>query len=504
LQSLQAKLLAEEAHQQAFLQESQLIKAGGETIPARQLTTITNQLTDARADLERKEARYRELSGGAGAAGTLDTAVLSSDIVQRLREQEAIAAQRVAQLQQTNGDNYPPLAAARAALADTQARIGRETQRLTASAASDVAIARANVGQLQSALDAVNHKLSSTSKDELTAAQLDRDIEADRHLYDDLLLRSKQVSIQGQLQEPDVVVVSSATLPLTAAFPHRTMLMAVAAMASLIVGALVAFATDLLSGRKAVSLRDVETSCGIAGLAVIPRLQKSERRSVVLPKPGSYLAAALQTLRNSIAFRCPPDHNPRVTVFASALPGEGKTMLATLYARSLTGAGRVLLIDADMRRFGITKATAKTAGGLAAFFGGRPLDQCVVPDSVDGLDILTSGTVGADPGAMLASDRVRELLAATSGYAAVVIDTPPIAVVDDALHLIAQADATVLIARWNRTSFAAIQNALQRMALTGGQVVGVALTGTDMRKYRSGADSPRNFAKRKSYYIAAS
>ncbi len=179
-------------------------------------------------------------------------------------------------------------------------------------------------------------------------------------------------------------------------------------------------------------------------------------------------------------------------------------MLATLYARSLTGAGRVLLIDADMRRFGITKATPKSAGGLAAFFGGRPLDQCVVPDSVDGLDILTSGTTGSDPGTMLASDRVRELLAATAGYAAVVIDTPPIAVVDDALHLIAQADATVLIARWNRTSFAAIQNALQRMALTGGQVVGVALTGTDMRKYRSGADSPRNFAKRKAYYIAAS
>jgi capsular exopolysaccharide synthesis family protein len=508
LETLHAKLLAEESRQQAFLQESDLIKAGGETIPSRQLTAITNQLTDARVDLQRKEARYRELSGGA--AGGSDTALLSSDLLQNLREQEAAAAQNVARLQGTAGDRNPALVAARAAVADLTGRIARETARLNGSAASDVAIARANVARLEAALGSVNTRLSATSKDELTAAQLNRDIEADRRLYDDLLLRSKQVSIQGQLQEPDMQVVSAPTLPLTPSFPRRTMLLGISAMAAAVVGALAAFAADLLRAGRATSLRAIEASCGVAGLAVIPRLKRSERRGAgALPRPGSHLAAALQTLRNSIAFRC-ADQNPKVTVFASAQPDEGKTLLATLYARSLTGGGgRILLVDADLRRLGITRATAKNAGGkdaggLAAFMAGRPLADCVVADIVAGLDILPTGRVAADPGALLASDRVRHLLAAASGYAAIVIDTPPLAVVDDALHPIAQADATVLVARWNRTTLSAIQNALNRLSLAGGQMVGVALTDTDMKKYRSGADSPRNFAKQQAYYITAS
>jgi succinoglycan biosynthesis transport protein ExoP len=395
------------------------------------------------------------------------------------------------------------VAVARSALSAVRAQIAHETQRLTASAASDMAIAQANVRRLEAEQNNADKQLAATSKDELTSAQLDRDIEADRHLYDDLLLRSKQVSIQGQLQEPDILVVSPPQLPLSPAFPRRFMLLAVAAMASAVVGTLAAFALNSLGAGKVVAMDLVAAACGLPGLAIIPKLTKAERRRA-MPQPGSHLAASLQTLKNSIDF-CSGGSPPRITVFASALPGEGKTLLATLYARSRVTAGggkRVLLVYADMRRFGTNKTPA---GGLQRVLNGQPLAECVVPDIVSGLDILSSAAGDeVDPGMVFSAGGVNDLLAAAAQYDTVIIDTPPIGVVDDALHLIAAADANVLVARWNRTSMAAVRHALRRMTMTGAQVVGVVLTAVDMKKYRSGADSPSSFAKRRAYYIAAS
>ncbi len=500
LQSLQAKLLAAEAKQQAFRTSRQLIPAAGETIPSRELSTITNQLTAARAELQRQEARYAQLASGGETTPGLDTAGQSSELLQRLREQESLATQRVAQLEETNGENFPAVAAARSSLAAVRARIAQQRQRLTASAASDVAIAQAAVGRLEAAQKDAGQRFAVASDSELMAAQLDRDIDADRRLYDDLLLRSKQVSIQGQLQESDVQVVSPPGLPLSPAFPRRFMLLAVAAMASAVVGTLAAFARDVLGAGKATAMDAMGAACGLPGLAVIPKLSKTELRHAVA-SPGSHLAASLQTLKNSISFRS--GGRPRVTVFVSALPAEGKTLLATMYARSQVaacGTGRVLLIDTDLRR---RRDGTVSSAGLQGLLRGLPLAECIVADVVPGLDILPSASKGEmDPETVFSASNVRELLAATAAYECVIIDTPPIGVVDDALHLVAAADANVLVARWNRTSLASIQHAVQRIRITGAQVVGVVLTAADMSRYRSGADSPATFVKRRAYYIS--
>lgn len=506
LVTLHSKLLTSEARQQKFRRTNQLIRAGGETIPARQLAAITNQLSDARSDLMRKEARSRELSSVAKGGLTADTATLSSGLVQRLRERESQAAQRVAQLEHSFGPAYPSVISERRGLADIQSRIALEIQRLAASATSDAAIARANVDDLKLQLEVANKKLGTTSDDELTAAQLERDIEVDRHLYDDLLLRSKQVSMQGQLQDADTRIVSAATLPLRPSFPRKGMLIAISMMAAAVIGGVAAFMVDLFSARKAATLEEIAAVCGAAGLAVIPWLSASERRRVAPPKAGTYLAATLQRLANSIAFRC-VNRSPRVTVFMSAFPGEGKTVLATLYARAMASGGKhVLLVDADLRRCGLTKSIAAGAGrGLAECLTGLPLKECVFHDRVAGVDILAMGGVHGDPGMLLTADRIFNFLAAAKNdYEAIVIDTPPVMVVDDALQLIAQADATVLVARWNRTPLEAIRKVLERVALTSGNVVGVAITAADMRKYRSGPDTPASRARSKSYYLANS
>ena len=504
LTALHRKLLVAESRQQMFRQANKLLRTGGETIVSRQLASITVQLNEARSDLVRKETRQAALRGVDGGRPMADTATLSSELLQRLRERQAVSTQRIASMEQNYGSGYPPLLAERKGLADVQARIAGETQRLAASAENDAAIARQNVAQLQSQLDDASAKLGVTSNDELIATQIEREVEVDRHLYDDLLLRSKQVSIQGQLQDSDTRTVSTATLPLRPSYPRRGLLLAISVMAASVLGGVAALVADLLNRRRAATLGDIGDACGLPGLAAIPWLKTSVRGRPVPPAPGTYLAAALHRLRNSIAFRC-DNHSPQVTVFASALPGDGKTMLAAAYAGALAEGGqRVLLVDADMRRRGLTQHLGLDGtSGLAQCLTGTPLEACIIRGDT-GVDVLAAGDHVSDPGALLMPDRVQPILtAARQRYAVVILDTPPVTVIDDALPFVAQADAVVMVARWKRTPLASVNNGLARIALTGGNVVGVAMTATNMRKYDPTSDTPVSFSPTKSYYLVS-
>jgi succinoglycan biosynthesis transport protein ExoP len=106
LSEMQTKLQQAEAKQQMFRDDNHLLRTGAdaETIAGRQLSTVTGQLADARADLARKEARYNEIASLAASksvdAVSEDPTIMASPLIQRLREQEATAAQRLVEQQQ--------------------------------------------------------------------------------------------------------------------------------------------------------------------------------------------------------------------------------------------------------------------------------------------------------------------------------------------------------------------------------------------------------------------
>ncbi len=491
LSQLSDKLLRAEAQQQAFRGSNHLLRSGGETISGRQLADVTSQLAVARSDLARKEARYNELRGLAGNsnAASTDSTVLSSTLIQQLREREALAAQQVAELSQRLGSQSPQLLAAKASLNDVRQSIAREIGRMATSAANDLAIAKANAQQLERSVGSLEQQLGTTSQAELSATQLERSTDTDRRLYDDLLARSKQIAIQREMQEPDAKIASEASLPLTPAFPRRGVLLAIAFSGAIVLSAAVALLADKLRRSPSLSLEEIETACGVSGLAVLPRVKLSRRRLQVALAPLSYLAAALQSLRNSIAYHS-NDRLPKVIVFTSALPRDGKTTVALLFAKSLALTGRnVLLIDADLRRPGLSRLLQLPGREDIPGTPGkaRNLVESVLTDRELGFDLLAGDRAWGDSGSLLSQETVRDLLNEARGlYDNVIIDTPPIAAVDDALPFASLADATVFVVRWGHTPHQVIRAALRRLRLAGANVAGAVLNATDPNKHRSG------------------
>ena len=521
LLQLREKVQQSEQQLQAFRGDNRLVRSGGETISGRQLADVTAQLGRARADLSRLGARNSEVSSGRS-----DSAMLNSELVQRLRQQEATLAGEVAQMQERYGAGYPKLAGAQSALASVQGRIQSELGRRGSSTSSDVAISRSDVRQLEQQVANLERQAVATSQAELSASQLDRETEADRRLYSDLLTRSKQVAIQKEIQEPDAQIVSPPSLAVTPASPRRGLLFVVAAAAAAIVAGGLVLLLDRLRPHTQ-SLSEIEAFHGIAGLGKLPRIRRfrlrdAVRRDVRLRPPK--LEVAMQVIGNSITFRMPKGGS-KIVVVASPGRGDGRTVTAMLLARSLAEKGeRVLLVDADLKRRGITATlrleaypgvidAAQSSTGLHKLIvagAGSDANGSLALDKGLAFDVLPTGWARADPHTVLHRSELRSLLAeARAHYSVILIDTPPLAEVDDALAFVADADATVVVVRWGRTSDNALQAAIRRLQLANARIVGAVLNGTagsaqevSARPSLAAADASPDWAK--AYLVARS
>jgi capsular exopolysaccharide synthesis family protein len=181
--------------------------------------------------------------------------------------------------------------------------------------------------------------------------------------------------------------------------------------------------------------------------------------------------------------------NPvRVVLVTSALPGDGKTTVATNLALTIAREGkRVLLIDADLRggRVDVTLRLPVAAGLGEVLRGQHEFETAVMQVPAGGgreLHVLPRGTAKADPAALLASDKTREVLArARELYDMVIVDTPPVNAVADAALLSRQCDGVLVVARAGVTARDALVFAMEQLRIVHAPVIGAVLNDVDLR-----------------------
>lgn len=204
-----------------------------------------------------------------------------------------------------------------------------------------------------------------------------------------------------------------------------------------------------------------------------------------LSEAGAPAAEAFGSLQTNLVYSV-PDTPPRLIVFTSALPGDGKTTTTVNLALALTQRGRrVLLIDADLRRgtVHLLLETSREPGLSDVLRGGLSLEAArrTVAVGAEGvLEYLTTGALPPNPTGMVESEAMRVLLArAREVYDAVIVDSPPMNVVTDAALLGLYADGVVLVARSGVTHGAALGYAMEQLRHVQARVLGVVLNDID-------------------------
>lgn len=193
-----------------------------------------------------------------------------------------------------------------------------------------------------------------------------------------------------------------------------------------------------------------------------------------------------------------PEHAPQSIAVTSGLPGEGKTTLSLGLALSLARMNqRVLVIDADLRRSGMqTELGLDFQNGLSSLLAGMP--QSCRPHRLDFgacyIDILPAGPAAEDPITLLSSPRFQKLLTKCKQiYDVVLVDTPPVLGMADALKVGAFCEGTVLVTRLDCITQSELTEVLSRLAPI--KVLGIVANGGKGPSIRYSNDVSKTYSK---------
>src|SRR6185437_12447749 len=473
-------------------------------ITMEKLHELNEQLTAAEADRIVKEARYKLAATG---NPELIGSIVPNTTLQVLRTQEADLKAQYAQLTTKFGDGYPKVREVKAQLDKLEHDIDSEVANVGKRIEDEYVAARRTEGMLRDKFNGQKQQAFLLGDSAAQFALLKHEAETSRDLYDTLQLKLKEAGITAGLDSTNVTVVDRAQMPGKPIEPNIPLDLALGFLGGLVGGVSLAFVLESIDD-SITTTEDVEGIAALPALTSIPVVQNGAGRHVrgalvgaaagdgqeliTIKKPKSSAAEAYRTLRSSVLLSSMEDP-PKLIVVTSAFPQEGKTTTTSNFAVALAQrGGRVLLIDADMRRSSLYRRFGMEQGsGLSnVLMGADPAELITTPvANLPELHVLPAGPIPQEPAELLSSPRMRQLLRKWSNeYDHVVIDTPPVFPVTDALVLASQADAVLLVVRAGVTRKKALLRMRDVLQRANANIVGVALNGVNMRleSYYSG------------------
>jgi polysaccharide biosynthesis transport protein len=339
--------------------------------------------------------------------------------------------------------------------------------------------------KLQKTLKEQEQKAMELNRIAIPYNVLQRDVESDRALYESVTLRLKETYITEGIDNAPFRVIEEPLVASSPSKPRKKFILSLALILGVVVG------VGTVAGRDAIdgSLRTVdeaESYLQLPALASIPdrkdttgltSSKKSDGHSLVLvDSPASPEAEAFRTLRTSISL-LGKESDFRSFLFTSAIPSEGKTFVALNFALSLAQQGlETVIIDADLREPRVETAflgKGESAGLTDLLSGQIELNDAVQATPHDNLIVLPAGRRAPDPAKLLSNKRFENIIESLlREFDRVVIDSPPVNAVSDALLVAASAHATCLVVRAGKTPKRAIRRAINQLHVAHASLAG--------------------------------
>ena len=291
-----------------------------------------------------------------------------------------------------------------------------------------------------------------------------------------------QMQVNGTGDTGGLVLVTPAQAPVSPSSPKPTEDGLLGFAAGLVLGLAAAFLRESLDD-AVTSKETAEEFGGATVLAAVPMINSWKKRDkplvVSLARPMSPAAEAYRSLRTSLQF-ARQERDVRTILVTSPAAAEGKTStLANLGAMFAQAGERVVLVSCDLRkpRLGKFFGVDERLGLTTAVLGEQPVEELI--QSVPGeqnLWLLASGQPPPNPSELLDGMRVREIFAALRRhFDLVLIDSPPVLPVTDAVVLSKDADATLLVVAVGQTKRGDLQRAAEKLAQVNARVTGIVL-----------------------------
>jgi succinoglycan biosynthesis transport protein ExoP len=451
---------------------------GGQTLASSILSALSGDLAGATAARIEAESALR---ANAAAAGSIDA---SAGLKSRLSEVQA----KLASLKSQFGPSYPQIVALSAEEASIRSSMQGASNDMSRGLQANLRKALLQEQALQREFDRAKSGYLGQQGQGVQYGILKREVDTNRQLYDALLQRYKEIGVVGAGKN-NMILVDKAEI---AGSPYEPSLSRNLLLAFLF-GALASGGLVFLRETMDQSIRnpaDVKRVLDLPVLGLIPLIPE-DAINAQLDDKKSELNEAYQATRTNLTFLTDKGA-PGTLMFTSTRPDEGKTLTAVAVAESLGHLGkRVLYMDADLRNSGLHEIfdnVPKPGTGLSGFLAGSDdYLQSIVSLESHPFDILTSGRKPPNPGELLAGPRMQSLLEKLrTTYDHIIIDSPPVLGLADALEIASVVDGVVFVVEANSGKIRTIQQALSRLETSGARIFGAIVTKLDDRNLSYG------------------
>ncbi len=462
-------------------------------IISQRLLQLNTEYTTAQADRVKNEAAYNSI-----ASGSLEAAQASGqgEALQRLQEHINEAEEKFAEIRSSKGPNHPDYKRQQIQLQELQAQFQTLRTNIAQRVEVEYQKSLAREQMLQKTLSQTKAEADQLNLHSFDYQRLKQEADADKKLYEQLMTKSQEATINAGFQNKNTAVSDPARPASAPVFPNTTLNLALAAMVSVILGMGMVILLDSLDTtiRDPEQIRRLYQTDLIGTLPVVKDnrslvsvpLQPDGDQSLAVAKPESKQARsmssfeeAIRMLRNSILLS-DVDRRLRTILITSATPGEGKSTAALHLAIAHADQGKkTLLIDADLRRPTLDKKLGLTDSGPglgAIMLGHASLEDAIVQlPSLPNLHLLPAGAPSRR-----ASDLIGGIIAdlldeAVQIYDLVILDAPPMLGFAEPMQLAIAVDGVVVIAVAGETNRKAITSVVSTLRRLKANLLGIIL-----------------------------
>lgn len=492
LEDLSAKLKESEARLQEYREKETLIDvAGVDSLNSKELSELTLRYVAAsntRSQAQNLVDQMRAMGANPSVDQLLELpSILQHELVRSLKSRQAEADLKVAELSKRYGPQHPAMIAARTEADEARQELTRQVERVARGIESDFQAARDTERAIATQMASAKNDAQSVNRKQFRLSELEREVEANRQLYDMFFTRAKETGEAGGLQSAHARVVDPAQAPRIPVAPKKGLIVLMALAASLGVGVMLAFVRDGLDNTIKTP-EDIEEKLRTRMLGVLPKARSRGRRKPLegfLSSNFSAFAEAVRSLRTGIKL-ANIDRPLKTILVTSTLPSEGKSTVTLNAAEALGQMEKVLVIEADLRKPALARVLgiASDVPGLSDLVSDlSDLNSCINHMPAHGIDVIVAGIPPANPQELLSSKRFYTILEVLKlRYDRIFIDTPPVHPVSDALVLSSLADGIIYVIKAGDTPASLVASNLKRLREVRAPIIGVVLNQVDATK----------------------
>jgi len=467
------------------LEDRQNLVAGNITAYTQRLNDAKSKRIEHGAHLDRlKTAAQQDIAVSPVLAMSTSTAIAA------LQQQWYVERSKFLDIQKDFGPKTQEFAMQKAKLDEIFTALKTEVTREVAASDEEFQADIATERALAAEVERYKNEALELGPKIVQYNELMRKKKSDEDKYNILVARLSTSEMSSRLDQVNVRSLDPARVPVSPVSPRLRVNVMMAGAISLLFGIGLAFLLAFLD-RSIKSVEDAQSAADVPVLGIIPILADSElprdddkaRDLYVHEHPSSRVAECCRSLRTNIVFSG-GDRSLKTLVVSSPNPREGKTTSVIYLGTTMAQSGqRVLLVDTDMRRPRLHASTGvpRQKGLSNLVVGDESYDAVIKSTEIPNLFVLPCGPLPPNPAELLMSNRFAAVLdELEKRFDRIILDSPPLQAVTDAVVLSKQTEGVLLVVRAGKTLRDEVTRSVRQIRRVDGSIVGVILNEFDI------------------------